>query len=193
MLDDGFGVGELGCTVSNVHKSVRFGSALCYEKWFVDRKFRRCAKPTVNRMRLQNLFCLIIFGFASCAFPSRKMSKSLTILQPNFVSIHNAILNENIDSNTFAGRKMRIPYYSSDTTIRTLLTRARVHNYEVIDSASKIVRLDWIGEEYSYYLFLGINNRLVTLKMLCEGRCRSLWLGDSVLLQRHYTALVVVY
>ena len=144
-------------------------------------------------MRFLILLCLAAFVFASCSFPSRKMSKNLAILQPHFASLHHAILNEDVDSNVQAVRKMRIPYYSSDTAIRRLLTKARVHSYEVIPNSNRIVRLGWLGEKYSYYLFLGISNREVTKETSCETRCKTFRLNDSVLLQRHYTPLVVTY
>jgi hypothetical protein len=143
-------------------------------------------------MTVRNLLCLLYLLLSGCGFPSREMTKNLNILKSNFTSLHNAVLNEKIDSSIVAKTKLRIPYYSEDLTIRRLLTEARVHNYEVIDS-TKIVRLDWPGEEYSYYIFIGSKNKLINHQIQNEQKCKSVWIGDSVLLQRYYTPLVLVY
>lgn len=144
-------------------------------------------------MKPLNLLCIFLFLFTSCGFPSRKMSKTVALLQPNFYSIRSSIINENIDSNMLAQHKMRIPHYSTDTTIHKILTKARVHNYCVINGSAKTVRLDWLGEKYSYYLFLGLKDRQMTKETVFKGNYKYIWLSDSVLLQRHYTPLVAVY
>jgi hypothetical protein len=114
------------------------------------------------------------------------------MIQPAFTSIHNAILNENINDSIFVDKKTRIPFYSSDSIIRRLLIKSQVHNYDIVDDSNRIVRLDWLGEKYSYYLFLGIKNKVISKNIFCES-CKSFWFGDTVLLQRHYTPLVFVY